>query len=52
MHNNPNPEQVKVNDMQNLVKFHQFVHKLLRGYEILTIAKGHNSCKFVKINVL
>ena len=28
--------------MQNLIKFHQFIHKLLSGNEILTITKGRN----------
>ena len=28
--------------MQNLIKFHRFVHKILSRNEILTIAKGHN----------
>ena len=28
--------------MQNLIKFHQFVHKILSGNKILTITKGHN----------
>ena len=28
--------------MQNLVKFHRFVHKILSGNEILTLNKGHN----------
>ena len=28
--------------MQNLIKFNQFVHKILTGNEILTITKGHN----------
>ena len=28
--------------MQNLIKFHQFVHKILRGNEILTITKSRN----------
>ena len=27
--------------MQNLIEFHQFVHKILSGNEILTITKGH-----------
>ena len=27
---------------QNLIKFHQFIHKKLSGNEILTITKGHN----------
>ena len=29
--------------MQNLVKFHLFVLKILSGNKILTIIKGHNS---------
>ena len=29
--------------MQNLIKVHQIVHKLLSGKELLTITKGHNS---------
>ena len=29
--------------MLNLVKFHQFVHKILSGNEISTIAKAYNS---------
>ena len=28
--------------MQNLTKFHQFIHKILSGNEILTVIKGHN----------
>ena len=28
--------------MQNLIKFHQFIHNILSGNEILTITKGHN----------
>ena len=28
--------------LQNLFKFHQFVHKILSKNEILTITKGHN----------
>ena len=34
--------------MQNLVKFHQFILKLLSGNEILTSIKGH---KFAKIEI-
>ena len=29
--------------MQNLIKFHLLVHKILSGNEILTITKGNNS---------
>ena len=29
--------------MQNLVKFHQFVLKILSGNEILILIRGHNS---------
>ena len=29
--------------MQNLIKFHLFVQKILSGNEILTITKGYNS---------
>ena len=29
--------------MQNLIKFHQFVNRILSGNEILTITKGHNT---------
>ena len=29
--------------MQNIIKFHWFVHKILSGYKIMTMAKGHNS---------
>ena len=32
----------QVMHMQNLIKFHQFVHKILSGNKILTITKGHN----------
>ena len=28
--------------MQNLIKFHGCVHKILSGNKILTITKGHN----------
>ena len=28
--------------MQNLIKFHQFVHKILSGTEILMLTKDHN----------
>ena len=28
--------------MQNLIKFHQFVHNIWSGNEILTITTGHN----------
>ena len=28
--------------MQNLIRFHQFVQKVLSGNEILTITKSHN----------
>ena len=28
--------------MQNLIKFHRFIHNILSGNEILTITKGHN----------
>ena len=28
--------------MQNLIKFHQFVHKILSRNEIFTITNGHN----------
>ena len=28
--------------MQNLIKFHQFIHKILSKNEILTTTKGHN----------
>ena len=38
-------------NLQNLIKFNQFVLKILSGNEILTSIKGHNSVtrKFVKI---
>ena len=29
--------------MQNLTKFHPFVHKIISGNKILMINKGHNS---------
>ena len=29
--------------MQNLIKFYQFVHKILSRNKILTFTKGHNS---------
>ena len=29
--------------MQNLSEFHQYIHKILSGIQILTIIKGHNS---------
>ena len=28
--------------MQDLIKFHQFVHKILSQNKILTLTKGHN----------
>ena len=31
--------------MQNLIKFHHLVHKILSINEILKITKGHNSVK-------
>ena len=34
--------------MQNLIKFCQFVYKILSGNEILTIIKGHNSIENVQ----
>ena len=28
--------------VQNLIKFHQFIHKVLNGNDILTTIKGHD----------
>ena len=33
--------------MQNLIKFHRFVPKILSGNEMLTIIKGHNCVVYV-----
>ena len=34
--------------IQNLVRFCQFVLKILSGNEILTLVKGHNSVKILR----
>ena len=34
--------------MQNLIKFHGFVHKILSGNEILTITKDHNCVAYLQ----
>ena len=34
--------------IQNLVRFYQFVLEILRGNEILTAIKGHNSVKILR----
>ena len=43
--NNTNLDLVSINanDIQSLVKICPFFPKILRGYEILTSIKGHNS---------
>ena len=34
--------------IQNLVRFCQFIFKILSGNEILTLIKGHNSVKILR----
>ena len=41
-HNNSNLDLVKVNAYAKLDQIHWFVHKILSGIQILTIARGHN----------
>ena len=46
---NPNLDLINIQmHLQNLVKFHSFVLKILSGNEILASIKGHNSVKIVK----
>ena len=42
MRNNPNLVWLRSKHMQNLIKFHGLVHKILSRNEILTLSKGHN----------
>ena len=44
MCNNPNLDLININAyIFNLVKISQFVLKILSGYKILALIKGHNS---------
>ena len=44
MCNNPNLDLININAyIYNLVKISQFVLKILSGYKILALIKGHNS---------
>ena len=42
MCNNPNLDLVEIMHNQNLIKFHQFVHKILSRNNIMTKTKGNN----------
>ena len=45
--NNPKLDLVNVDAIQNLVRFCQFILKILSGNEILTSIKGRNSIKIL-----
>ena len=46
--NNPKLDLVNVDDHKNLVRFCQFVLKILSGNEILASSKGRNSVKILR----
>ena len=46
--NNPKLDLVNVDVMQNLVRFCQFIIKILSGNEILMSIKGRNSVKILQ----
>ena len=46
--NNPKLDLGNVGGIQNLVRFCQFVLKILSGNKILTSIKGHNSVKILR----
>ena len=46
--NDPNLDIVNINEHTNLVKFYQFILKILSGNTILTSVKGHNSITNVR----
>ena len=48
MRNNPNLVLLKVNRMQNLIKFCWFVNKIFSGNKVLTITKGHNCVVYLQ----
>ena len=46
--NNPKLDLVNVDVLQNMVRFYQFVLKILSGNQILTSIKGSNTVKILQ----